>query len=124
MEIYKEFTVEAAHSLPNVPRGHRCSGLHGHSYKVTVHVAGEVDEANGWVMDFNVLKAAFEPVQHQLNHRYLNDVEGLENPTSEAMARWIWQRIKPGLPGLSKVVVKESDTSGCIYRGEDEAPAA
>lgn len=122
MEIYREFTFEAAHRLPNVPAGHKCARLHGHSYRVVIHVAEEVDPKTGWVMDFAEIKKAFAPLSEQLDHHYLNEVPGLENPTSEVIARWIWARLIDQLP-LSQVVVKETCTSGCVYRGEDEADA-
>jgi 6-pyruvoyltetrahydropterin/6-carboxytetrahydropterin synthase len=117
MEIFKEFTFEAAHRLPNVPEGHKCARLHGHSYRVEIHVTGEVPDATGWVMDFGDIKEAFAPVLAQLDHYYLNEVKGLENPTSEVLARWIWDQLLPVLP-LSAVLVRETCTSGCIYRGE------
>ena len=119
MEIFREFTFEAAHRLPHVPDGHKCARLHGHSYRVEIHVRGEVDEETGWVMDFAEIKAAFAPLHDQLDHHYLNEVAGLDNPTSENLARWIWGRLTGQLP-LSEVVVRETCTSGCIYRGEDE----
>jgi 6-pyruvoyltetrahydropterin/6-carboxytetrahydropterin synthase len=118
MEIFREFTFEAAHRLPNVPEGHKCARLHGHSYKVIVHVEAPVDSESGWVMDFGDLKKAFKPLEAQLDHYYLNDIEGLENPTSEVLARWIWERLKPTLPDLSALTVRETCTSGCTYRGE------
>lgn len=118
MEIYKEFSIEAAHRLPHVPDGHKCSRLHGHSFQVAIHASGPVDDRQGWVMDFSDIKAAFKPLWEQLDHHYLNDIPGLENPTSENLARWIWQRLKPGLPLLSKVVVRETCTSGCVYSGD------
>ncbi len=118
MEIYKEFSIEAAHRLPHVPAGHKCNRLHGHSFQVSIHVSGPVDEQNGWVMDFADIKAAFRPVWERLDHHYLNDIPGLDNPTSENLARWIWSELKPALPLLSKVVVKETCTSGCVYTGD------
>ena len=118
MEIYKEFTIEAAHLLPNVPDGHKCKRLHGHSFRIEVHVEGDIDSEQGWVMDFAQLKNSFKSVFEQLDHRYLNDIEGLENPTSENLARWVWLKLLPELPQLIKIVVKETCTSGCIYRGE------
>jgi 6-pyruvoyltetrahydropterin/6-carboxytetrahydropterin synthase len=118
MEIFKEFTFEAAHRLPNVPEGHKCARLHGHSFTVAIYVDGAVDPETGWVMDFGDIKSAFKPLYDQLDHYYLNEIEGLENPTSENLAQWIWERLKPGLPELSKIVVNETCTSGCIYRGE------
>ena len=119
MEIWKQFDFEAAHRLPNVPPGHKCARLHGHSFRVAIHVRGEVDAKTGWVMDFADIKVAFEPLLSRLDHYYLNEIEGLENPTSENLARWIWQRLQPSLPLLCRVVVKETCTSGCVYEGED-----
>lgn len=118
MEIFKEFTFEAAHRLPNVPPGHKCARLHGHSFRCEVHVGGAVGQGTGWVMDFADIKAAFEPLHKQLDHNYLNEIEGLSNPTSENLARWIWTRLERELPGLSAVLVRETCTSGCVYRGE------
>ncbi|MEY2406791.1 MAG: 6-pyruvoyltetrahydropterin/6-carboxytetrahydropterin synthase [Acidimicrobiaceae bacterium] len=117
MEIYKEFSFEAAHRLPNVPEGHKCARLHGHSFRVTVHVEGEPGTDTGWVMDFAELSDAFAPLHEQLDHRYLNEVEGLENPTSEVLAQWIWDRLVAALPSLSQVVVRETCTAGAVYRG-------
>lgn len=117
MEIYKQFGIEAAHRLPNVPEGHKCANLHGHSFQVILYASGAVDEHTGWVMDFADIKAAFQPLYVQLDHHYLNDIPGLENPTSENLARWIWTHLKPSLPSLSKIVVQETCTSGCVYTG-------
>jgi len=119
MEIWREFTFEAAHRLPNVPAGHKCARLHGHSFRVEVHVRGPLDPTLGWVMDFADLKAAWRPLDDALDHRYLNEIPGLENPTSEVLARWLWIKLAPVLPGLSEVVVRETCTSGCRYRGEE-----
>ncbi len=116
-EIYREFTFEAAHRLPNVPEDHKCARLHGHSYRVEVHVSGLVGEETGWVRDFGDIKVAFKPLEDKLDHFYLNEVEGLENPTSEVLAKWIWDRLVTSLPDLSTVQVRETCTSGCIYRG-------
>jgi 6-pyruvoyltetrahydropterin/6-carboxytetrahydropterin synthase len=114
-EIFKEFTFEAAHRLPFVPEGHKCARLHGHSYRVEIHVGGEVDPRTGWIMDFADVKAAFKPFLNRLDHYYLNEIEGLENPTSENLARWIWERLEAALPRLARVVVRETCTSGCVY---------
>ncbi len=118
MDIFKEFTFEAAHRLPNLPPEHKCTRLHGHSYHVEVHLRGPVNPSSGWVMDFGDVKDSFAPILDQLDHRYLNDIDGLENPTSEVIARWIWQRLKPRLPSLCRIVIRETCTSGCIYEGE------
>ncbi|MFI7578011.1 6-carboxytetrahydropterin synthase QueD [Micromonospora sp. NPDC049497] len=117
MEVFREFTFEAAHRLPHVPEGHKCARLHGHSYRVELHVRGEVGASSGWVMDFGDIKAAFRPLLDQLDHYYLNEVPGLENPTSEVLARWIWVRLIDQLP-LSAIMVRETCTSGAIYRGD------
>jgi len=117
LEIFKEVSFEAAHHLPNVPEGHKCRRLHGHSYRVAIHVRGEVDPDIGWVLDFADIKEAFQPLHEQLDHRYLNEIEGLENPTSENLAIWIWQRLQPKVAGLSKIVVRETCEVGCTYEG-------
>ena len=113
MEIYKEFTVEAAHLLPNVPEGHKCKRLHGHSFLIRIYVSGDAPEPSGWVMDFSDLKTVFAPMHNSC----LNEIQGLENPTSENLARWIWGQLKESLPLLSAVEIRETCTSGCIYRG-------
>ena len=115
MELRKTFQFEAAHLLPHLPKTHKCRRLHGHSFRVEVHVSGEVGEQTGWIMDFGDIKSAFKPLHNQLDHYYLNEIDGLENPTSENLARWIWDRLKPSLPELSRVVVRETCTSGCVY---------
>lgn len=121
-EIFREFTFEAAHRLPNLPPDHKCTRLHGHSYRVIVHVSGSLDPELGWVQDFGDLKTAWKPLEARLDHYYLNDVEGLENPTSEVLAEWIWVRLHPTLPGLTAVTVRETCTSGCTYRGPFRLP--
>lgn len=118
MDLYREFTIEAAHRLPNVPADHKCARLHGHSFRIEIQVRGTVDERTGWVMDFADLRKAFQPIHDRLDHRYLNEIEGLENPTSENLARWIWRELAPALPQLSRIIVRETCTSGCIYEGE------
>ena len=118
MQLHKIFQIEAAHRLPNVPAGHKCARLHGHSFRIAIHVEGPLDPTFGWVIDFADVKAAFKPIYERLDHHYLNEIEGLENPTSENLAVWIWQHLKPALPLLSKVVVDETCTSGCTYAGE------
>lgn len=118
MEIWKEFRLESAHRLPCVPPDHKCARLHGHSFRVAVHVSGPVDSRLGWVIDFADIARAWEPLHEQLDHRLLNEVPGLENPTSEHLARWVWERLRPALPGLARVVVHETCTSGCSYAGE------
>jgi 6-pyruvoyltetrahydropterin/6-carboxytetrahydropterin synthase len=117
VEIYKQFTVEAAHRLPHVPPGHKCARLHGHSFGIELRVHGPLDPQLGWVMDFADIKQCFQPIYDRLDHHYLNDIEGLENPTSERLAVWIWEQLKPALPALSAVIVRETCTSGCEYRG-------
>lgn len=117
MEVFRIFHIEAAHRLPNVPADHKCARLHGHSFRIEIHVTGEVDPESGWVQDFADIKAAFQPVYEQLDHHYLNDVPGLENPTSENLAAWIWKELLPELSMLSKIVVRETCTCGCSYEG-------
>jgi 6-pyruvoyltetrahydropterin/6-carboxytetrahydropterin synthase len=118
LDIFREFTIEAAHRLPNVPAGHKCARVHGHSFRIELVVRGVVDAHAGWVMDFADIRAAFQPIYDQLDHHYLNEIEGLENPTSENLARWIWRALKPRLPQLHRVLIRETCTSGCVYEGE------
>ena len=118
MDVFRVFQIEAAHYLPNVPEGHKCARMHGHSFRIEIHITGTPGETSGWVMDFADLRAAFQPFYDQLDHHCLNEIEGLENPTSENLARWIWQRLKPGLAELTKVSVQETCNAGCIYYGD------
>lgn len=115
--IYKEFTFEAAHKLPNVPDGHKCGRLHGHSYKIRLHLTGEVDPNAGWFIDFGDIKTIFKPTLNMLDHHYLNDINGLENPTAEILSMWLWDRLKKDLPQLDAVEVMETCTCGVLYKG-------
>jgi 6-pyruvoyltetrahydropterin/6-carboxytetrahydropterin synthase len=117
VRLVHEFRFEAAHRLPRVPEGHKCSRLHGHSFKVEVAIVGPVDPHTGWVIDFGVLHDLWSPVHDQLDHRYLNEVPGLENPTSEVLARWIWEALAPKLPGLAQVTLFETCDARCEYVG-------
>ena len=118
IELVKEFKFEAAHHLPNTPEGHKCRRMHGHSFKFRIHLMGEVDPLTGWVMDFGDLKKIVqELVDSKLDHYCLNDIKGLENPTSENIVIWIWDEIKPKLPNLFKITFYETCTSACIYTG-------
>jgi len=117
MEIRKSFMVEAAHRLPSLPAGHKCARLHGHSFNIEIAVGGKIDPVQGWIMDYGDIKAAFQPIYDQLDHNYLNDLAGLENPTSEHLALWIWERLKPELNNLTAVIVHETCTTTCEYRG-------
>ncbi len=114
-EIFKQFTFEAAHLLPNVPEGHKCGRLHGHSFKFQVTLEGEVDTVSGWVVDFGEVKDKVKPLYDRLDHHYLNDIEGLENPTSENLARWIYEQLKPEIAELVSVTVWETCTCGATY---------
>jgi 6-pyruvoyltetrahydropterin/6-carboxytetrahydropterin synthase len=117
MELFREYGFEAAHRLPHVPDGHKCARLHGHSFRVRVTIEGAVGDDTGWVMDFADVSAVVAPVVAQLDHRYLNDIAGLDNPTSEMVAKWLWQHIKQSLSALTAVEVRETCTAGVVYRG-------
>jgi len=117
VRLVHEFRFEAAHRLPHVPTGHKCARLHGHSFKVELTIAGPVNPATGWLIDFGVLFELWQPLHEELDHHYLNDVPGLENPTSEVLAVWIWDRMKPRLPELVKVTLFETCDARCEYRG-------
>ena len=116
MIIFKEFTFEAAHKLPLLPTTHKCSKLHGHSFQVRISIDGPLNEL-GWVMDFSELKKICSPFIEQLDHSYLNEISGLENPTSENIAIWLWDRLVKPLQNLSSITVMETCNSGCEYSG-------
>jgi 6-pyruvoyltetrahydropterin/6-carboxytetrahydropterin synthase len=117
--IFQVFEVNAAHYLPCLPETHPCRRLHGHTFRIEVHIEAPLDPAKAWVRDFAEVREAFAPLHEALDHGLLNDVEGLENPTSENLARWIWTRLKDSLPELSRVVVQETANAGAIYEGID-----
>ncbi|OGF15760.1 MAG: 6-carboxytetrahydropterin synthase QueD [Candidatus Eisenbacteria bacterium RBG_16_71_46] len=119
VELTKEYAFEAAHRLPMVPPDHKCFRMHGHSYRIEVTLGGDVDERAGWLVDFGDITAVVEPLlKRELDHRALNDVPGLENPTSEVLCGWLWARLEPRLPGLRAITVMETCTARCTYRGE------
>ena len=117
IEIWRRFDFDAAHYLTKVPEGHKCGRMHGHTYNVEVHLAGEIDPVTGWVRDFGDLKEAFKPIEALLDHQVLNEVPGLDNPTSERLAVWLWERLRIDLPELTSVTVSETANSGVVYRG-------
>lgn len=118
LELVKDFRFESAHFLPNVPEGHKCRRMHGHSFRGEVAVRGPIDPHTGWVMDFADLKQRIEPVVLRLDHYVLNEIPGLENPTSEILTMWIWKELKASLPLLYRVTIEETCTSRCHYFGE------
>ncbi|HEY3055669.1 MAG TPA: 6-carboxytetrahydropterin synthase QueD [Thermoanaerobaculia bacterium] len=117
IELVKDFRFEAAHFLPNVPEGHKCRRTHGHSFRGEVAVRGEIDAKTGWLIDFADLKRAVDPIVKRLDHYLLNEVEGLENPTSELLSVWIWTQLAPALPMLYRITIEETCTSRCHYYG-------
>jgi 6-pyruvoyltetrahydropterin/6-carboxytetrahydropterin synthase len=118
IELRKTFQFEAAHLLPHLAPAHKCRRLHGHSFQVEVAVAGEIDPKLGWLIDYAEISDAFRPLLERLDHYYLNEITGLENPTSENIAIWIWRDLKPRLPLLAEIVVAETCTARCVYRGD------
>lgn len=117
MIIYKQFSFDSAHFLPNVPIGHKCKDLHGHTYHLTIYAEGELLEKEGWVLDFSDLKKVVNPVIDAIDHKLLNNIPGLENPTAEILSIWLWEQIKPLLPALIRIELKETPTSGVIFEG-------
>lgn len=117
VRLVHEFRFEAAHRLPRVPEGHKCARLHGHSFKIEIAVAGDVDPRTGWLIDFARLTEAWQPLHDRLDHHYLNEVEGLDNPTSEVLVRWLWDRLAPRLPELDQITLWETCEARCEYRG-------
>ncbi len=120
-ELAKTFRFESAHLLPYVPDGHKCGRLHGHSFRVDIVVTGAAQPLTGWVVDYGDISAAVRPIVDALDHRYLNEIAGLENPTSEVLCAWLWEHLAPGLPGLAAVTVRETCTTACTYRGPRKA---
>ena len=118
MLISKQFTFEAAHRLPYVPEGHKCGRLHGHSFRIEVFVSGVPQQDTGWIVDYAEIGSAVAPIIAMLDHNYLNEIPGLENPTSEILAMWIWSRLREPLPGLARIIVQETCNSSCIYEGD------
>jgi 6-pyruvoyltetrahydropterin/6-carboxytetrahydropterin synthase len=118
VRLVHEFRFEAAHLLPNVPDGHKCRRLHGHSFKVELAVKGPVDPKTGWFIDFGIIYDIWQPLWEQLDHHYLNEIPGLENPTSEVLAKWIWDHMKPKLPSLAQVTLFETCDARCEYTGD------
>jgi 6-pyruvoyltetrahydropterin/6-carboxytetrahydropterin synthase len=122
VELVKDFRFEAAHYLPNVPEGHKCRRMHGHSFRGEIAVRGPVDTRTGWLIDLADLKRVVDPIVARLDHYLLNDIEGLQNPTSETIAVWLWERIAPSLPQLVRVTIEETCTTRCSYFGESRMP--
>tara|TARA_Y100000739_G_C20488901_1_gene409505 strand:- start:114 stop:485 length:372 start_codon:yes stop_codon:yes gene_type:complete len=118
MIVYKKFNIESARSIPNLPKTHPCHHIHGHSFKIIISVKGPVNKQNGFVVDFQDIDDAFSSFKKELDHSYLNDIEGLQNPTSENICIWIWDKIQSSLPNIYKIEIKETDSTGCIYKGQ------
>jgi 6-pyruvoyltetrahydropterin/6-carboxytetrahydropterin synthase len=118
MVIFRQFTFDSAHFLPNVPVGHKCKEIHGHTYRLVLYFEGELDKELNWVMDFAEVKRVVDPIVNTLDHHLLNNISGLENPTCEAIAIWLWNHIKPEMDCLKKVELHETPTSGAIYEGK------
>ena len=116
--VIKSFSFESAHMLPNVPEGHKCGRMHGHSFKAEIEISGNVDPHSGFVVDFAEISEIWQPLREQLDHRLLNEITGLENPTSEMICKWIWEKLKPKMPGLASVILHETCTAKCVYRGD------
>ena len=117
MIVYKKFNIESARSLPNVPEYHPCYQLHGHSFKIIISIIGQIDKNTGFVIDFEEIENAFNPIKKILDHSFLNKIEGLSNPTSENICIWIWDKIESSIPNICEIEIKETDSTGCIYRG-------
>ena len=117
-QLSRDYHFEAAHRLPRVPATHKCSRVHGHSYHVTLTLSGSIDTDMGWLIDFSDIDRVVDPVIARIDHTLLNEIPGLENPTSELLAVWLWREIQPRLPGLTEIMLAETPTSRCVYRGD------
>jgi len=118
MLIFRHFTFDAAHYLPNVPAGHKCKEIHGHTYKLTIYIEGQPNKDMGWIIDFAEVKQRMEPIIGSVDHKFLNKIEGLENPTCELLTIWLWNKIIAVIPNLSRIELNETPTSGAIYSGK------
>jgi 6-pyruvoyltetrahydropterin/6-carboxytetrahydropterin synthase len=118
MILFRQFTFDSAHFLPNVPEGHKCKEVHGHTYRMVIYMEDTIKKNEGWVMDFAEVKKVIYPILEVVDHKLLNNIEGLENPTCELIAVWLWNKIKPQLPILTKIELHETPTSGVIYEGK------
>lgn len=116
-ELVHTIRFESARQLTRVPEGHPCGRVYGLAFYLDVHVRGTLDESSGWVFDFDEIRRAFQPLFDQLDHNFLNDIPGLDNPTSERLVAWIWERLAPALPGLVQLTLRENEVSRVIYRG-------
>ena len=117
MKIFKKFTFDSAHFLPMVPDGHKCKETHGHTYQLTAFFEGELAAELEWVMDFAEIKSVIDPIIKRIDHKLLNNIAGLENPTCEVIAVWLWNQIKPKIPMLTQIQLDETPTSGVVYEG-------
>ena len=117
IRLVKSFSFEAAHWLPTFPEGHKCRRMHGHSFKVEIVVEGDVAKEKGYLIDYGEITDAVEPIRMKLDHYCLNEIEGLENPTSEMLAVWIWDRLIEQLPMLAQIIVHETCSASCTYYG-------
>ena len=118
MIVYKKFHIESARSLPKLPDEHPCSQVHGHSFEIILKVSGELNDKTGFIIDFQEIEDSFDPIRKLLDHAYLNNIKGLENPTSENMCKYIWEKVKPEILGLVEIEIKETHSTGCIYKGD------
>lgn len=114
-ELKQHFQIESARFLPHLPKSHPCSRVHGHSFKIVLTLVGGLDPQIGWVIDYNDIQSLVKPIFDELDHKVLNEVPGLENPTSELLAKWIYDRVIAKLPILTKVMVAETPATECSY---------
>tara|TARA_B100001093_G_scaffold484995_1_gene518928 strand:+ start:444 stop:800 length:357 start_codon:yes stop_codon:yes gene_type:complete len=117
MIIYKNFFFDAAHYMPNFPKDHKYRKIHGHSYELKIHIHGDLTAENEWVMDLENINKHVDPLLKLIDHNLLNDIKGLENPTSENIAKWFWKELKKKIPSISKVEINRPRIGGCIYQG-------
>lgn len=114
-ELKQHFHIESARFLPNLPKSHPCSNMHGHSFKIVLSLVGDLDPKIGWVMDYHEISQVMTPLLKQLDHKILNEVPGLENPTSELLAKWIYEKVQNTIPMLKNVSIMETTSTECTY---------
>ncbi len=114
-EFSQQFILHSAHFLPHVPEGHKCGRLHGHNFKIIFKWEGNPATE---LQEYEHLFEQFQPLYDRLHRRLLNEIEGLENPTSENLSSWLWEKLKTAIPSLTSVTVYETDSVGSLYSGK------
>ncbi len=118
MLIFKKYYFDAAHYMAEFEENHNYRKMHGHSFEVTVKLKGDINRKNNWVMDLEELDSFVDPELSKLDHSILNEVDGLEKPTSENIAKWLWSKLIKKIPNLDSIEINRPRIGGCIFNGD------